>query len=89
MLLLVGGFTTLYAALRAWQPAGTAPPGPPLARAAKERAMHHALLDALTHMLAGRFLRSRKSALAALAQEGALWSAMSRKIHAAIRRAGI
>jgi HemY protein len=37
--------------------------------------MHHALLDALTHMLAGRFLRSRKSALASLSQESALQAA--------------
>ena len=34
--------------------------------------MHHALLDALTHMLGGRFLRSRKAAVAALSQESAL-----------------
>lgn len=38
----------------------------------KERAMHHALLDALSHLQAGRFLRARKSALAALAHEEAL-----------------
>ena len=38
----------------------------------KERAMHHALLDALSHLQAGRFLRARKSALAALAHEESL-----------------
>lgn len=34
--------------------------------------MHAALLDALTHMLGGRFIRSRKAAVAALSQESAL-----------------
>ena len=34
--------------------------------------MHAALLDALTHMLGGRFIRSRKAAVAALSQEHAL-----------------
>ena len=72
VLLLVGGFTTLYAALRALAALLALPHQARRWRVQqKERAMHHALLDALTHMLAGRFLRSRKSALAALAQEGA------------------
>src|SRR6187551_2226966 len=35
----------------------------------KERAMHAALLDSIGHLLAGRFIRSRKSAEIALAQE--------------------
>ena len=35
----------------------------------KERALHAALLDALAQLLAGRFSRARKAALAALAQE--------------------
>lgn len=38
----------------------------------KERAMHHALLDALSHLQAGRFLRARKSALTALTLEESL-----------------
>lgn len=38
----------------------------------KERAMHHALLDALSHLQAGRFLRARKSALAALSLQESL-----------------
>jgi len=37
--------------------------------------MHAALLDALTHMLGGRFIRSRKAAVAALSQENALATA--------------
>jgi HemY protein len=38
----------------------------------KERAMHGSLLDALSHLLAGRFIRARKSAEAALGQEKSL-----------------
>jgi HemY protein len=38
----------------------------------KERAMHVALLDSTAHLLAGRFLRARKSAEVALAQERSL-----------------
>nr|WP_315235114.1 heme biosynthesis HemY N-terminal domain-containing protein [uncultured Albidiferax sp.] len=38
----------------------------------KERATHTALLDAFSHLLAGRFLRARKAAEAALRQEKAL-----------------
>ena len=75
VLLLVGGFVTLYAALRAL---ATLLEQPHKARRwriqQKERAMHGALLDALTHMLGGRFLRSRKAAAAALSQESALAS---------------
>lgn len=38
----------------------------------KERAMHGAMLDSYAQMLAGRFVRARKSARAAIAQEQAL-----------------
>src|SRR5205085_7622987 len=38
----------------------------------KERAMHASLLDGWSHLLAGRFIRARKSAEAALAQERSL-----------------
>ena len=38
----------------------------------KERAMHVALLDALSHLIAGRFIRSRKAAELVLVQESAL-----------------
>ncbi|MCZ8095478.1 MAG: heme biosynthesis protein HemY, partial [Acidovorax sp.] len=73
VLLLVGGFTTVYAALRALAALLELPHQARRWRVQqKERAMHHALLDALTHMLAGRFLRSRKSALASISQESAL-----------------
>jgi HemY protein len=38
----------------------------------KERAIVSSLLDAISHLVAGRFIRSRKSAEAALAQEQSL-----------------
>ncbi|HEX2547666.1 MAG TPA: heme biosynthesis HemY N-terminal domain-containing protein [Ramlibacter sp.] len=38
----------------------------------KERAMHASLLDAISHLLAGRYIRARKSADAVLAQEASL-----------------
>ena len=40
----------------------------------QERAMHSALLDALAHLLAGRFIRARKSAEVVLARENAMTS---------------
>src|SRR3954463_13410610 len=40
----------------------------------KERAMHGLLLDGYSHLLAGRFIRARKSAQAALNQEKSLAS---------------
>jgi HemY protein len=40
----------------------------------KERAMHASLLDALSHLLAGRYIRARKSAEAVLVQETSLTS---------------
>lgn len=82
LLLLVAGFALLYAALR-----GTATllelPG----RARrwrlmqKERAMHAALLDAMAQLLAGRFLRARRAAEGAIAQERALAEAPSAVPH--------
>lgn len=73
LLLLFGSFTILYGALR-----GTAAllELPQRARRwrlqQKERAMHASLLDATSQLLAGRFLRARKAALSAIAQEGDL-----------------
>lgn len=73
LLLLVGGFATLYAALRALAALLELPRQAKRWRAQqKERSMHAALLDALSQLLAGRFIRSRKAASAALAQESAL-----------------
>lgn len=73
VLLLLGGFTLLYAALRGLSKLLQMPVRARLWRLQqKERAMHGALLDALSQMLAGRFLRSRKSAESAITQAGAL-----------------
>ncbi|MCO5109540.1 MAG: heme biosynthesis HemY N-terminal domain-containing protein [Burkholderiaceae bacterium] len=66
-------FATLYAALRGLAALLELPRQALRWRLQqKERAMHGALLDALAQLLAGRFLRSRKAALAALEQESAL-----------------
>ncbi|ART47673.1 heme biosynthesis HemY N-terminal domain-containing protein [Acidovorax carolinensis] len=82
VLLLVGGFVTVYMALRALAAMLELPHQARRWRVQqKERAMHGAMLDALTHMLAGRFIRSRKAALAALTQEEALTSASEKVPH--------
>ena len=76
VLLLVGGFVTVHAALRALAALLELPHQARRWRVQqKERAMHSALLDAMTHLLGGRFIRSRKAAVAALAQENALAAA--------------
>ncbi len=76
VLLLVGGFVTVHAALRALAALLELPHQARRWRVQqKERAMHSALLDAMTHLLGGRFIRSRKAAVAALAQENALEAA--------------
>jgi HemY protein len=53
----------------------------------KERAMHAALLDALSHMLAGRYIRARKAAEAVLDQEASLSSSGQRPGNASQLRA--
>ena len=76
LLVLAAVFITLHAALRAL---GGLLALPAEARRwrlqQKERAMHLALLDGLTHAMAGRFLRARKAAGQALAKEQALQEA--------------
>ncbi|MCJ0764338.1 heme biosynthesis protein HemY [Variovorax terrae] len=73
LLLLAGAFVVLYAALRALSALFDLPRQAWRWRVQqKERAMHAALLDALSNLLAGRFIRSRKSAEAALVQEKSL-----------------
>jgi HemY protein len=49
----------------------------------KERAMHGSLLDAFSHLLAGRYIRARKSAEAALGQEKSLATGGQRPANAA------
>lgn len=76
LLLLTLVFVTLYTALRALNALLALPRRARRWRLhQKERAMHGAMLDAVALFMAGRFLRSRKTALAALAQEEALGQA--------------
>lgn len=49
----------------------------------RERAMHAALLDSMSHLVAGRFLRARKSAESALSQQQSLSAAALLPAHAA------
>lgn len=82
LLLLAAGFALLYATLRALAALLALPRQARRWRVQqKERAMHGALLDALGHMLAGRFLRARKAALAALTLEDARAAARRAPAH--------
>lgn len=73
MLALAGLFVLLYAALRAMSAVVSLPSEAKRWRAQqKERAMYGALMDALAHQLAGRYIRATKSAQNALAQEKSL-----------------
>lgn len=88
VLLLVLVFATLYTALRALAALLELPHQARRWRLQqKERAMHAAFLNAHAHVLAGRFLRSRKAAVAALAQESALQEAGEKLPHARQLRA--
>jgi HemY protein len=73
VLLLAGLFMVLYLALRAVSAVFSLPAEARRWRAQqKERAMYGALMDSLAHLLAGRYIRSTKSAQNALAQEKSL-----------------
>ncbi len=73
VLLLVGLFMLLYVALRALSAVSSLPLAARRWRAQqKERAMYGALMDALAHQLAGRYIRATKSAQTALGQEKGL-----------------
>jgi HemY protein len=73
VLLLVGLFLVLYLASRALSALFSLPVEARRWRAQqKERAMYGALMDALAHLTAGRYIRSAKSAQNALAQEQSL-----------------
>jgi HemY protein len=88
LLLLVASFVALYVALRALAALFEMPRQARRWRAQqRERATHAALLDALGHLMAGRFIRSRKAALAALAREKALGAAGEPLGHAVQLRA--
>ncbi|MES2950177.1 MAG: heme biosynthesis HemY N-terminal domain-containing protein [Pseudomonadota bacterium] len=63
LLLLAGSFLTLHVAMRALAALTNIPQQARNWRLLqKERAMHTALLDSLSHLVAGRFVRARKSA---------------------------
>lgn len=73
LMLIFIGTTLFYAALRGLSTLRALPRQARRWRLQqKERAMHGAMLDAMAQLLAGRFVRARKSALKALAQEEAL-----------------
>ena len=87
LLLLALGFVTLYAALRALAALLELPREARRWRLRqKERAMHGALLDGLAHLLAGRFVRARRAADAALQQEQALQAGGETVAHAVALR---
>ncbi len=73
LLLLVGTFVLMHVALRALSALFAMPREARRWRLQhKERALHVALLDSLSHLTAGRFIRARKSAELVLVQETAL-----------------
>ncbi|MBK8073433.1 MAG: heme biosynthesis protein HemY [Ramlibacter sp.] len=73
LLLLGATFLLLHLALRALAVLFSLPQQARRWRAQqRERAVHAAVFDAMSHLVAGRFIRARKSAQAALALEAAL-----------------
>jgi HemY protein len=85
LLVLFGTFAVLYLALRALAALFELPGQARRWRVQqRERAMHAAMLDSLSHLIAGRFLRARKSAEAALSQERSL-SASGEKLSNAVQ----
>jgi HemY protein len=89
MLLLAGLFMVLYVALRALSALFSLPAEAQRWRAQqKERAMYGALMDALAHQLAGRYIRATKSAQNALAQEKGLVMLADQEGHATGHSAG-
>jgi HemY protein len=88
VLLLAGSFVLLYAALRALSALFELPREARRWRLQqKERALHVSLVDALSYLMGGRFIRARKSAEAALAQERALKAAGEKPANGAQLRA--
>lgn len=88
LLLLLGAFLFLHAAFGALAALFDLPRQALRWRTQqKERAMHAALLDALSHLLAGRFIRARRLAEAALQQEASLAASGQKPANAAQLRA--
>ena len=83
LLVLVAAFVFIHAVLRALAALFDLPRQATRWRnQQKERALHALLVDGIAHLLAGRFLRARKLAEAALVQEQALHRAGVRLAHA-------
>ncbi|HSW21190.1 MAG TPA: heme biosynthesis HemY N-terminal domain-containing protein [Burkholderiaceae bacterium] len=88
LLLLVAAFLFLHAALGALAALFDLPRQALRWRTQqKERAMHASLLDAMSHMMAGRFLRARRAAETVLLQEASLTAARQKPANAAQLRA--
>ena len=88
LLVLFGFFVLVYAALRALAALLDLPVQANRWRLQqKERAMHVALLDALAHLTAGRFIRARKASEMAIAQEKSLMGSGEPLAHAVQVRA--
>jgi len=88
LLLLVAAFLFLHAALGALAALFDLPRQALRWRTQqKERAMHASLLDAMSHMVAGRFLRARRAAETVLLQEASLTAARQKPANAAQLRA--
>ena len=88
LLILLGGFTVIHLALRALAALLDLPVQAGRWRSQqKERAMHVALLDGLSHLTAGRFIRARKAAEAAIAHEKTLVGTAEPLAHAVQVRA--
>ncbi len=90
VLLLAALFMLLYLASRALSAVFSLPLEARRWRAQqKERAMYGALMDALAHMMAGRYIRASKSAQNALAQEKSLGVAADPSGHPSGHSAGL
>jgi HemY protein len=88
LLLLVGAFFIVHTAIRALSALFDLPRQALRWRTQqKERAMHASLLDAISHLLAGRYIRARKSAEAVLDQETSLTASGQKPPNAAQLRA--
>lgn len=88
VLLLVGSFFFVHAVMRALSALLDLPRQALRWRTQqKERAMHAALLESISHLLAGRYLRARKAADDVLAQEVSLASSGQKPANGAQLRA--
>jgi HemY protein len=88
VLLLVGSFFFVHAVMRALSALLDLPRQALRWRTQqKERAMYAALLEGISHLLAGRYLRARKAADDVLAQEGSLASSGHKPANGAQLRA--